>query len=60
MVKSIPTRDKILSICFENSTNNIFYTGHSNGVINKINLQTGQTLLSINTSLNVKIQKKKI
>ena len=54
MVKSISIRDKILSVCFENSTNNIIYTGHSNGVINKINLQTGQTMLSINTSLNVK------
>ena len=54
MVKSVSTRDKILSICFENSTNNIFYTGHSNGVINKLNLQTGQTILSINTSVNVK------
>ena len=32
--------DNILSICFENSINNIFYTGHSNGVINKINLQS--------------------
>ena len=54
MVKNISIRDKILSVCFENSTNNIIYTGHSNGVINKINLQTGQTILSINTSLNVK------
>ena len=54
LVKSIPTRDNILSICFENSTNNIFYTGHSNGIINKLNLQTGQTILSINTSLNIK------
>ena len=54
LVKSVSTRDKILSICFENSTNNIFYTGHSNGVINKLNLQTGQTILSINTSLNIK------
>ena len=54
MVKSVSTRDKVLSICFENSTNNIFYTGHSNGVINKLNLQTGQTILSINTSLNIK------
>ena len=54
MVKSVSTRDKILSIGFENSTNNIFYTGHSNGVINKLNLQTGQTILSINTSVNVK------
>ena len=54
LVKSVPTRDNILSICFENSTNNIFYTGHSNGIINKLNLQTGQTILSINTSLNIK------
>ena len=54
LVKSIPTRNNILSICFENSTNNIFYTGHSNGIINKLNLQTGQTILSINTSLNIK------
>ena len=54
MVKNISTRDNILSICFENSTNNIFYTGHSNGIINKINLQTGQTLLSINTNIGVK------
>ena len=59
MVKSVSTRDKILSICFENSTNNIFYTGHSNGIINKINLKTGQILLSINTSLNVKNTEKK-
>ena len=54
LVKNVPTRDNILSICFENSTNNIFYTGHSNGIINKLNLQTGQTILSINTSLNIK------
>ena len=54
LIKSVPTRDNILSICFENSTNNIFYTGHSNGIINKLNLQTGQTILSINTSLNIK------
>ena len=59
MVKNISTRDNILSICFENSTNNIFYTGHSNGVINKLNLQTGQILLSINTSLNVKNSEEK-
>ena len=59
MVKSVSTRDKILSICFENSTNNIFYTGHSNGVINKINLKNGQIMLSINTSLNVKNNKEK-
>ena len=48
------TRSKILSICFENSTNNIFYTGHSNGVINKWNLKSGQILTSINTNLNTK------
>ena len=59
LVKSVSTRDQILSICFENSINNIFYTGHSNGVINKINLQTGQTVLSINTSLNKKSSEEK-
>ena len=59
LVKSVSTRDKILSICFENSTNNIFYTGHSNGVINKLNLQSGQALLSINTSLNIKNSEEK-
>ena len=48
------TKSKILSICFENSTNNIFYTGHSNGIINKWNLKTGQILSSINTNSGVK------
>ena len=33
------TDSKILSICFENSTNNIFYTGHSTGIVNKWNLK---------------------
>ena len=59
MVKSISIRDKILSVCFENSTNNIIYTGHSNGVINKLNLQSGQTMLTINTNLNVKNSEEK-
>ena len=53
------TRSKILSICFENSTNNIFYTGHSTGVINKWNLKTGQILKTINTSQNIKIDNEK-
>jgi len=48
------TKSKILSICFENSTNNIFYTGHSNGIINKWNLKNGQILNSINTNSGVK------
>ena len=48
------TKSKILSICFENSTNNIFYTGHSNGVINKWNLKIGQILSTINTNSGVK------
>ena len=48
------SRSKILSICFENSTNNIFYTGHSNGVVNKWDLKTGQILTTINTNLNTK------
>lgn len=48
------TKSKILSICFENSTNNIFYTGHSNGTINKWNLKTGQILRTINSNLNNK------
>ena len=53
------SRSKILSICFENSTNNIFYTGHSNGVINKWNLKTGQILTTINTGLNTKNKEEK-
>ena len=53
------SRSKILSICFENSTNNIFYTGHSNGVINKWNLKTGQILTTINTGLNAKNKEEK-
>ena len=53
------TRSKILSICFENSTNNIFYTGHSTGIINKWNLKTGQILKTINTSQNIKIDNEK-
>ena len=48
------SKSKILSICFENSTNNIFYTGHSNGVVNKWDLKTGQILSTINTNLNTK------
>ena len=51
------SKSKILSICFENSTNNIFYTGHSNGVVNKWDLKTGHILTSINTNINLNTKK---
>ena len=53
------TRSKILSISFENSTNNIFYTGHSTGVINKWDLKTGHIITTINTNQNVKKENEK-
>ena len=53
------SRSKILSICFENSTNNIFYTGHSNGVINKWDLKIGKILTTVNTNINIKNNEEK-
>ena len=49
------TQSKILSICFENSSNSIFYTGNSNGAILKWNLHNGQVMSTVNTEKNILI-----
>ena len=48
-------QSKILSICFENSSNSIFYTGNSNGTILKWNLHNGQVITTVNIEKDVLI-----
>ena len=56
LIKQFEKSDsRILCIIYENSNNNIFYTGHSNGNICKWNYDNGSILLTLT---NPKINKK--